>query len=62
MKMVDTVVKEDRISYTWERDTVTEMQNVWTKSGKERCTVTIGRYSQDSGIPARDDPRWKVVE
>lgn len=53
MKLVDTVVKENQVSYTWERE---------FNETVERCTVTIDRHSQDLGIPARDDPRWKKVE
>jgi hypothetical protein len=56
MKLVETTVQSDQITYVWERD-------VMTASGPrtERCTVTVSRHSDESGIPERNDERWTVV-
>jgi hypothetical protein len=63
MKLVGTAVVEDQVSYTWERVNWLSCTGTELKLRRvERCTLTINRHSDDSGMPKKDDPRWKVVE
>ena len=63
MKLVSTTVVEDQVSYTWERVNWLSCPGTELKLRRvERCAVTINRHSDDSGIPKKDDPGWKVVE
>ena len=62
MHLVATHVKEDQVIYTWERARWLPSDSNLQRRTVERCTVAIGRYSDESGIPAKDDPGWKIVE
>ena len=62
MTLVATNVKEDQLIYTWERMTWLPSDSSLQRRTVERCTVAICRHSDDSGIPTRDDPGWKIVE